>query len=89
MKQKYITEVLSAMITCKSYNLEEEIFRNLCIIVCSKVETSAVQTAKEDIIRLTERELVMTMADEIKYKFKYDIINQPEVDVMTPLQKIF
>lgn len=75
-EQKYIIEVLCALMTCKSYNLFKEIFRNLCIITLSPLATEIVQTSKDNLKILTATDKLMTMASDLKTNYRYDKLLQ-------------
>lgn len=88
-EQKYVTEIIFALITCKPYNLIKEIFHKLCILLCNEFENEKVLAAKESIITLTELQLIMTPSYKFNYHYKYDVIQQSYIDELSEDDSVY
>lgn len=75
------------MIMCRSYIVLKEIYRNLAIIILSKVTTPVVALAKQTLISLCTSDAILDGNVEATYKF--DTLIQSDMDAMSECATVF
>lgn len=86
-EQKYVVEVLCSMMTCRSYNVLKEIYRNLCIVLLSKYDSTVLTTAKDSLQQICTSEDMLN--GKVVSKFKFDNLLQSKMDEMSECSTVF